>query len=81
MEVLGILEKKVSDLVNLVKEIKFENSQLLEDNKHLRDKIESLEAVVLREKYELDQEKELTKMVVDGLIKNIDTIVESETQQ
>ncbi len=81
MEVLGILEKKVSDLVCLVKELKMENATLQDENRQLKEKVDALETMVLKDKDELDQEKELTKLVVDGLIKSIDTIVEGEHQQ
>lgn len=81
MEVLSLLEKKITDLLTVVKERNFRISELNEENKSLREKIDALETIVLKEKDELDQEKELTKMVVDGLIKNIDSIVESENQQ
>lgn len=81
MEVLSLLEKKITDLLNVVKERNCSIAELTEENKSLREKIDLLETAILKDRDELDQEKELTKLVVDGLIKNIDSIVESENQQ
>jgi len=81
VEVLGLLEKKVADLVGMIKELKSLNADLHEENKQLKEKVDALETIILKDKDELDQEKELTKLVVDGLIKSIDTIVEGEHQQ
>ncbi len=74
MEALSLLEKKISDLLELIKKLKTENSDLKEDNKKLNEKIDSLETVILKDKEELEQEKELTKLVVDGLISSIDSL-------
>lgn len=81
MEVLSLLEKKITDLLNVVKERNSTITELTEENKSLKEKIDLLETAILKDRDELDQEKELTKLVVDGLIKNIDSIVESENQQ
>ena len=81
MEVLSLLEKKITDLLKVVKDRNAVICELNEEVKVLKDKIEALEMIILKDKDELDQEKELTKLVVDGLIKNIDSIVESENQQ
>jgi len=74
VEALSLLEKKISDLLELIKKLKTENSDLKEDNKKLNEKIDSLETVILKDKEELEQEKELTKLVVDGLISSIDSL-------
>lgn len=76
MKALGILEKRVSDLLELIKKLKDENALLSLENKNLNSTIESFEVSMLRSKQELDQEKELTKVAVDGLIKSIDSLVE-----
>lgn len=73
MEVLSVLENKISDLLKLVKVLQAKNIEL-------QEKIDSLEMIILKDKEDLDQEKELTKLVVDGIIKNIDAI-KSEQQQ
>jgi len=81
VEVLSLLEKKITELLNVVKDRNSRIAELTEENRQLREKNDVLETMVLKEKDELDQEKELTKLVVDGLIKNIDSICESENQQ
>ena len=81
MEVLSLLEKKFSELMKLTKDLKTQNTELQEECKQLRDKVDVLETALLQDKDELDQEKELTKLVVDGLIKSIDNLVEGEHQQ
>ena len=91
MKLLQSLEKKVVALVALVTELKQENTQLKdsesgsqEENKKLKKQIEMLESSMLKEsnrlQEQLQKEKELTKTVVDDLIKNIDAIVEGENQ-
>ena len=52
-------------MLKLVKVLKAKNIEL-------QEKIDSLEMIILKDKEDLDQEKELTKLVVDGIIKNID---------
>lgn len=75
---LSLLEKKVIDLLDSNKKLKSENIELAEKNQLLNEKIDALEMSMLKEKDDLDQEKEITKMVVDGLLKSIDSLVESE---
>lgn len=74
MEVLSLLEKKISDLLEVTKNLKEKNAALTEENKQLQIKVDELETVILKDKEEIDQEKELTKLVVDGLIKSIDSL-------
>lgn len=78
MEALSILEKKVSDLVELIKKLKEENAKLAEENLLLQEKIEALETSMLQGKEDDQQEKELAKAAIDSLIKSIDCLVESE---
>ena len=74
MEVLSLLEKKITDLLDLIKKLKDENKALTEQNYSLLEKIDVLESAILKDKEELEQEKELTKLVVDGLINSIDSL-------
>lgn len=76
MELLTVLEQKVQSLVSLVNELRAENLQLKSENQRLIEQAESLESAILRDKSEISQEKELTKLVVDGLIDSIDSLVE-----
>ena len=81
MKALGVLEKRVSDLLELIKKLKDENALLSLENKNLNATIESFEVCMLKSKQELDQEKELTKVAVDGLIKSIDSLVELNNER
>lgn len=78
MEALAILERKVTELLQLVKELKAEKNRLQGLNQELELKVEALEHSLLIDRQELDQEKELTKVFVDGLISNIDSLVQNE---
>ena len=86
MEALGILEKKLSDLVELAKNLKDENvkfikknDDLLHENQQLQEKLDLLESFTVNKTDEINQEKQVTKMVIDGLIKSIDNLIESES--
>ena len=74
MEALGLLEKKIKDLIELVAKLRQENALLKTENAQLLQKVESAK------NDELSQEKALTKMVVDDLIKSIDSLVEEHQQ-
>jgi predicted nuclease with TOPRIM domain len=77
MEVLNVLEKKIASLIELIKELRLENSTLVENNVQLKDQIEKLQASLL----ERPEEIALTKAAVDDLIKNIDFLIEHEQEQ
>lgn len=81
MKALSVLENKVSDLLELVQKLKEENSKLMLDNEKLSSTIEDFEASMLQTKQELNQEKELTKVAIDGLIKSIDSLVELKNER
>ncbi len=83
METLSVLEKKVISLIDIIKELKAENARLVEENTQLAAQLSSMEKSVTVDAQrveELDQEKALTKLVVDDLIKSIDTLIEGEKQ-
>jgi hypothetical protein len=83
VEILSALEKKVVSLIDIIKQLKAENARLIEENVQLVSKLTAMQGIVhedAKRVEELDQEKALTKMVVDDLIKNIDALVESENQ-
>ena len=74
MDLLKVLEEKVAGLVRRIKELEAENVQLTA-------KLETMENSMLsdiKRIEELDQEKALTKMVVDDLIISIDSLVEGD---
>ena len=81
LKALGVLEKRVSDLLGLVKKLKDENSKLRLESEKLKSTIDGFEVSMLKSKQELDQEKELTKVAVDGLIKSIDSLVELKNER
>lgn len=79
MNTLKVLEEKVTTLISRIKELEAENKILTADNTQLTAKLESMENAMLSDIQRidaLDQEKALTKMVVDDLISSIDSIVE-----
>ena len=84
MEVLEILEKKIESLLSLIKDLKAENTKLAEEKAILVEKLETMEGSMLKgheDVEKLSQEKALTKMVVDDLISNIDSLVESKSDE
>ncbi len=83
METLSVLEKKVVSLIDIIKQLKTENARLVEENEQLATKLTMMQSVVhndAKRVEELDNEKALTKMVVDDLIKSIDSLVQDEKQ-
>jgi regulator of replication initiation timing len=78
MEALKVLEDRINVLLEKVNELTVENKRLVLHNEELQKRCEefstSLEADSVRVN-ELDKEKELTKTVIDDLIKSIDSLV------
>ena len=81
MEALTVLEKKIADLLELANKMRTENSKLLDENILLRKRIESLETVSLVHSKESEHEQEVTKVMVDNLIRDIDAVVGQEHSQ
>lgn len=78
---LALLEEKVVSLVTLVKSLKKENVNLREENKNLQDQLKALEGSLVSETKdleELSQEKIMTKMAVDDLLKSIDDLIDQK---
>ena len=81
---LTLLEEKVVMLVNTVKSLKLENLQLKEKNNLLQDQLKALEGSLVSETKdleELSQEKILTKMAVDDLLKSIDDLIDQKEKR
>ncbi len=79
LEHLGVLEKKVALLIEIIKAEKNLNNRLIEENNALSGRLEMMENSLLKETKgleNLNQERILTKMVVDELISCIDQLVE-----
>ena len=65
-------------------ELKAENAKFAEENAQLIAQLKGIEESILKENKqvkELNQERSITKAVVDDLIKSIDILVEHENQQ
>ena len=81
MEMLSALEKKVENLITLIRHQKEENSRLNAKNQELTDQVRQLEGSLLKEakqvEQELTDERETTRQAVDDLIKSIDELIES----
>lgn len=81
MNVLKQLEEKLICLAELVKELKTENAKLAEENAQLSAQLSMLQNAFKDDSKRIDelkQEKELTRLVVDDLIKSIDSLVENQ---
>lgn len=78
---LALLEEKIISLVSLVKSLKKENTDLASKNKELQEQLKTLEGSLVSETKdleELSQEKIMTKMAVDDLLKSIDQIIDQQ---
>lgn len=84
LEVLSVLEKKIANVLALLKEEKNLNAQLIKEREELISRLESAENSLLQESQSIDQlnqERFLTKEVVDELIRNIDRLVEIKQEE
>lgn len=75
---LHILEQKITGLIDLLKAERAAYQQVLAEKYSLVQRLEALENSLLKESKsidELNQERTLTKMVVDELIGTIDKLV------
>lgn len=83
MKILSALQDKIDQLIVLIKELKAENTKLNKSNAQLNKKLESMESSATNNENDLkglSEEKARTKMVVEDLIKNIDSFVHGEKQ-
>ncbi len=81
MNMLKQLEEKLICLAELVRELKTENAKLAEENAQLSAQLVMLQNALKDDTQRIDQlkqEKELTRLVVDDLIKSIDSLVENQ---
>lgn len=78
---LTLLEEKVIRLVDMVKNLKLSNQTLQEENQMLKNQLMKTESNLVSETKdleELSQEKMMTRMLVDDLIKSIDSLVDQK---
>ena len=80
MEALALLENKISELIELVNSLKEKNTTLAAEKNKLSEQLAMMEGSSKKNLELLDQEKELTKMALSGLIKNIDSLVEGAAE-
>jgi regulator of replication initiation timing len=85
MEPLQILQKKLIQLMALVKELqaqvqelKTENTTLTQKNADLLFELDTLKAVMVSNQEALAEEKELAKSALNEIIKNIDSLVSNQ---
>lgn len=72
------LQAEKLELENNLLETEVSYKNLQEQYLQLQQTVENLETSLLSDKQKLDQEKELTQLFVDGLLKNIDSVTQSE---
>lgn len=80
MEILGNLENKIKRLVTVVKDLRSDNERLCEENKALGDEINKLHQTLSQKNKDFqswDQEKACTKKIIDELIIDIDSLIET----
>lgn len=80
LENLPVLEKKIAQLIDIVKAEKALNVQLTEQNAALTAQLRMIENSLLKDARnieELNQEREMTKLVVDELIGSIDRLMQA----
>ena len=83
LEKLQELEKKVDVLIELLKTEREAKIQLAEENDVLGARLQSLENSLVKETKSIEdfnQERTLTKMLVDELIANIDKLVDGQQE-
>jgi chromosome segregation ATPase len=77
------LQSKYDSLESNYAQLKAENDKLAEGNAQLALQLNSIEQSMLKETghvHELTEERSITRLVLDDLIKSIDSIVENENQ-
>lgn len=79
----AVLEQKVALLIDIIKNLKTENSRLVQENTHLNEQILTMQEAMMTDAKNADnlsQEKAVASLVVDEIIKNIDSIINTEKQ-
>ncbi len=79
----GQLQSKYNLLKSEHADLKAENDKLTEGNAQLTFQLNAIEKSILKETghvQELTEERSMTRLVLDDLIKSIDSIVENENQ-
>ena len=77
----ALLQPENSFLKNENAQLKAENARLVEGNAQLTTQLQTIENSILLESgqvQELKEERSITRLVLDDLLKSIDSIVENE---
>ena len=84
MELLSALDKKIGNLIELIKELRSQKEQLLKEKVVLDEKVTLLENSLLEKNdnviKELEEERASTRKVIDELISDIDSLIEGESR-
>jgi hypothetical protein len=80
MELLGALEKRIENLVALVKELRLEKSSLEATVITLQQQVQQLEASLLKNHEVVNKDKASAQQLVDTLIADIDKLLAEEKQ-
>lgn len=87
METLQILEKKITQLLALIKELqtqiqelKAEKAALTQKNADLLFELDTIKASMISKQEVVAEEKALAKLALDEIIKNIDSLVSNQDQ-
>jgi len=75
MESMQVLEQKVALLVAKIKELQTQISNLLQENSDLKHKLDALETTLLNGQESIEEEKAITKIAVEELIKSIEAVI------
>lgn len=84
MELLKSLEKKIGELVGLLKAMQSENAVLSRENGELKDQIVQLQISLLEREESLkewDAQKASASQVVDSLIHDINSLMKKNESQ
>jgi hypothetical protein len=84
MELLSALDKKIGNLIELVKELRSQKGLLETDKTALKEKVTLLENSLLEKnenvKKEWEEERVSTRKVINELISDIDSLIEGESR-
>jgi len=84
MELLSALDKKIGNLIELIKELRSQKEQLLKEKVVLDEKVTLLENSLLEKNdnviKEWEEERASTRKVIDELISDIDSLIEGESR-
>ena len=84
MELLSALDKKIGNLIELIKELRSQKEQLFKEKVVLDEKVTLLENSLLEKNdnviKEWEEERASTRKVIDELISDIDSLIEGESR-